>query len=87
MPRKPVAAKTKKTVKSVKSSVKKNAVKKSSVKKKPTVSRKKKISEEDVRTAAYFSYISRGGEHGRHEEDWYGAEKKLKRTAARKKKK
>ena len=36
-------------------------------------------SEEDIRLRAYHKYLSRGGNHGHHVEDWVEAEEELKR--------
>jgi hypothetical protein len=35
-------------------------------------------SEEDIRVRAYQKYLERGGDHGRHFEDWVEAETELK---------
>lgn len=37
----------------------------------------KAISHEEVEKRAYELYLQRGGEHGRHEEDWLLAEAQL----------
>ena len=34
-------------------------------------------SPEEIAAEAYAIYQSRGGEHGRHEEDWYEAERRV----------
>jgi Protein of unknown function (DUF2934) len=36
------------------------------------------ISDEQIRERAYRLYLERGGEHGRHDDDWYRAEAELK---------
>src|SRR5262249_1583836 len=38
-------------------------------------------SEEDIRLRAYHRYLERGGEHGAHFDDWFEAEKELKRKS------
>lgn len=35
--------------------------------------------EEDIRVAAYYRWLERGGEHGGHEEDWLMAEREVRR--------
>jgi hypothetical protein len=35
-------------------------------------------SEEEIRLRAYHRYLHRGGEHGRHLDDWVEAEQELK---------
>jgi hypothetical protein len=35
-------------------------------------------SEEDIRMRAYQKFLERGGEHGRHLDDWVEAERELK---------
>ena len=32
---------------------------------------------EEISAEAYAIYLSRGGEHGRHDEDWFEAERRL----------
>ena len=39
-------------------------------------------SEEDIRLRAYHRYLHRGGEHGRHVDDWVEAEQELRRKKA-----
>jgi hypothetical protein len=34
-------------------------------------------SAEEIAAEAYAIYLARGGEHGRHEEDWFEAERRL----------
>lgn len=34
-------------------------------------------SPEEIAAEAYAIYISRGGEHGRHEDDWFEAERRV----------
>jgi len=36
-------------------------------------------SEEDIRLRAYHRFLHRGGEHGRHVDDWVEAEEELRR--------
>jgi len=36
-------------------------------------------SEEEIRARAYDLYVKRGGTHGAHEEDWFTAEKELRK--------
>ncbi len=36
------------------------------------------ITDEQVRERAYQLYLERGGEHGRHDDDWYRAEAELR---------
>ena len=36
-------------------------------------------SEEDIRMRAYHRFLHRGGEHGRHFDDWVEAEEELRR--------
>jgi hypothetical protein len=36
-------------------------------------------SEEDIRMRAYHRFLHRGGEHGRHVDDWVEAEEELRR--------
>lgn len=36
-------------------------------------------SEEDIRLRAYHRYLHRGGQHGRHFDDWVEAEQELRR--------
>ena len=36
-------------------------------------------SEEDIRMRAYHRFLHRGGEHGRHLDDWVEAEEELRR--------
>jgi hypothetical protein len=38
-------------------------------------------SEEDIRLLAYHRYLERGGNHGRHLDDWVQAEQELKRKS------
>jgi hypothetical protein len=33
---------------------------------------------DEIAAEAYAIYLSRGGQHGRHDEDWYEAERRLK---------
>jgi hypothetical protein len=75
--RKTSAKKT--TVSKSKTTVKKRRVTVS----KPAVS----VSEDDIRKAAYFNYVNRGGTNGNNEKDWYEAEKNLKKKRTRKTKK
>ena len=35
--------------------------------------------EDDIRLRAYHRYLHRGGEHGRHVDDWVEAEQELRR--------
>ena len=73
----------KKTVTSSKRTSPKSNSSKSAVKKPSTAATKKrkaKISEEDIRLAAYFNYLNRGCTNGQHEGDWYEAEKSLKKN-------
>jgi hypothetical protein len=34
-------------------------------------------SAEEIAAEAYAIYLSRGGEHGRHEDDWFEAQRRL----------
>ena len=33
------------------------------------------VSDDEIRIRAYFKYVTRGGHHGSHENDWFEAEK------------
>jgi hypothetical protein len=45
---------------------------------KPRSRKNVKPTQDEVRKQAYYRFINRGGTHGFHEDDWYGAEKELK---------
>jgi len=43
-----------------------------------TSSKSKGLSEEEIRTAAYYRWLKRGGHHGKDMHDWIEAEKEIK---------
>ncbi len=55
------------------------AKRKTSKKKKVGKTAKRAVSQEKIREKAYFNYLNRGCTDGRHLEDWYNAEKEMKK--------